>query len=144
MASRPATHFPDFLARNPKPLSILPVDDTLVLKDDTMEVVVYRAINNSHMANAVAAYAPAAKTLSQGDLVDENWDLVYWGNSYPETVKFWNLDVERDLAVHGKINSYTDAINHLRRQANNAKAFCETAAAQNFQVPGCPATNVGF
>lgn len=144
MASRPATHFPDFLAKSGKTLNILPVDDKLVLKDDTMEVVIYRVINNSHMANALLAYAPSAKSVSQGDLVDETWDLVYWGNSYPETVKFWNLDVERDLAVHGKMNSYTDAINHLRRQANNAKAFCDTAAAQNFQIPGCPITNIGF
>lgn len=144
MASRPAKTFPDFLGRNPKPIKIIPVDDRLVLKDSSMEVVVYRVINNSHMANAVIAYAPGAKTVSQGDMVDENWDLVYWGNSYPETVSFWKLDVERDLAVHGKINTYQDALGHLRRQAANAKAFCDKAAAAQFSIPGCPVTNVGF
>ncbi len=144
MASRPARTFPDALGRSPKSIKLVPVDDRLVLKDAVMEVVVYRAINNSHMANAVIAYAPGAKTVSQGDMVDENWDLVFWGNSYPETVSFYKLDVERDLAVHGKINSYQDALGHLRRQAANAKAFCEKAATAMFAVPGCPATNTEF
>jgi hypothetical protein len=144
MTSRPAKLFPDALGRAPKPLKFVPVDDKLVLKDASMEVVVYRVINNSHMANAVLAYAPSAKTVSQGDLVDENWDLVYWGNSYPETVAYWKLDVERDLAVHGKINTYQDAIGHLRRQAANVKTFCDAAAAARFSVPGCPITNIGF
>jgi len=144
MAARPARLFPDALGRSPKPITIIPVDDKLVLKDSSMEVVIYRVIDNSHMANAVIAYAPSAKTVSQGDMVDEGWDLVYWGNSYPETVNFWKLDVERDLAVHGKINTYQDALGHLRRQAANAKAFCDKAAAANFSVPGCPATNVNF
>ncbi|MBM3819454.1 MAG: MBL fold metallo-hydrolase, partial [Acidimicrobiia bacterium] len=144
MAGRPAKTFPDALGRSPRPIRLLPVDETLVLKDAVMEVQIYRTLNNSHMANAVIAYAPGAKTVSQGDLVDENWDLVYWGNSYPETVNFWKLDVERDLAVHGRINTYRDAIGHLRRQAANAKAFCEKAAAANFSVPGCPVTNADF
>jgi hypothetical protein len=144
MASRPTKFFPDALGRSPKPIKIVPVDDKLVLKDSSMEVQIYRVVNNSHMANALIAYAPGAKTVSQGDLVDENWDLVYWGNSYPETVKFWKLDVERDLAVHGKINTYRDALGHLRRQAANAKVFCDKAAAATFSVPGCPVTNVAF
>jgi hypothetical protein len=144
MAGRPAKAFPDALGRNPRPIRILPVDEMLVLKDAMMEVRIYRARNNSHMANALIAYAPGAKTVSQGDLVDENWDLVYWGNSYPETVNFWKLDVERDLAVHGKINTYRDALGHLRRQAANAKAFCEKAATAGFSLPGCPVTNADF
>ena len=144
MASRPARTFPDALGRTPKPIKIIPVDDTLVLKDAAMEVVIYRVINNSHMANALIAYAPSAKTVSQGDLVDQTWDLVYWGNSYADTVNHWKLDVERDLAVHGTINTYQAALGHLRRQANNVKAFCDKAAAASFSVPGCPVTNIGF
>jgi hypothetical protein len=144
MASRPAKLFPDALGRNPKPLKIVPVDDKLVLKDASMEVDIYRVINNSHMANALIAYAPSAKTVSQGDLVDQTWDVVWWGNSYSETVNFWKLDVERDLAVHGDINTYSAALGHLRRQAQNAKAFCDKAAAANFSIPGCPAVNVNF
>ena len=144
MTSRPTRMFPDALGKAPRPLKIVPVDDMLVLKDASMEVRLYRVINNSHMANALIAYAPSAKTVSQGDLVDQSWDLVYWGNSYSDTVNYWKLDVERDLAVHGTINTYQAAIGHLRRQANNVKAFCDKAAAASFSVPGCPVTNIGF
>ena len=59
MAARPAKAFPDALGRNPKPIRIVAVDEKLVLKDSAMEVVVYHAINNSHMANGVFAYVPA-------------------------------------------------------------------------------------
>jgi hypothetical protein len=109
-----------------------------------MEVRVLRAVSNSHMADAVIAYAPSERTVSQGDLVDENWDLVWWGNSYPDTVKKWNLQVDRDLAVHGKINTWADSLQHLRRQAKNAVAFCDVMKSTNVSMPGCPATNVGF
>jgi hypothetical protein len=80
------------------------------------------------MADALIAYAPGAKTVSQGDLVDEGWDLVYWGNSYPDTVGYWKLDVERDLAVHGNMNTYQRALDLLRRQAANTRAFCDKAS----------------
>ena len=144
MAARPARLFPDALGRSPKPVRVRPVDEELVLKDAMMEVRVLRVVSNSHMADAVIAYAPSERTVSQGDLVDENWDLVWWGNSYPDTVKKWNLQVDRDLAVHGKINTWADSLQHLRRQAKNAAAFCDVMKSANVSMPGCPATNVGF
>lgn len=144
MATRPAKRFPDALGRSPKPIRITPVDDRLVLKDAAMEVHVLRAINNSHMANGVFAYVPAARLVAQGDLVDEGWDIVWWGNSYPDSVKHWNLQVDQDLAVHGNINPYAKSLELLRKQAANAKAFCDKAERENYPVPGCPATNVGF
>jgi hypothetical protein len=144
MTSRPARRFPDALGRNQRPLNFIPVDERLVLKDNTNEVHVLRAINNSHMADAVIAWAPAARTISQGDMVDQNWDVVWWGNSFPETVKHYGLNVERDLAVHGDINTWEQTLANLRKQAAQAKAFCDSVAAQNLSMPGCPATNVGF
>ena len=87
---------------------------------------------------------PVAKAVAQGDLVDEGWDIVWWGNSYPDSVKHWNIDVEQDLAVHGNINPYAKSLELLRKQAANAKAFCDKAEKENYTVQGCPATNVGF
>src|SRR5215470_7206868 len=77
MASRPARQYPDALGRNPKPIKIRAVDDHLVLKDNSMEVHVYRVISNSHMADGIFAYAPAARVVAEGDLVDEGWDIVW-------------------------------------------------------------------
>ena len=144
MASRPARLFPDALGRNPKPITIIPVDDRLVLKDNTNEVHVLRGINNSHMADSVIAYAPAARVVAQGDMVDQAWDVVWWGNSFPDTVKYWNIQVDRDLAVHGDINTWAQTLANLRKQAAQAKAFCDAVASVNLSMPGCPATNVGF
>ncbi len=86
MVSRPARQFPDALSRNPKPMKITPVDNHLVLKDTSMELHIYRVIANSHMADGILAYAPAARVVAEGDLVDEGWDIVWWGNSYPDSV----------------------------------------------------------
>jgi hypothetical protein len=141
MASRPAKVFPDALGRNPKSIKIIPVDDKLVLKDRSMEVVVYRAINNSHMANGVFAYAPTAKIVAEGDLVDEGWDIVWWGNSYPDSVKYWKLDVERDLPVHGNMHTYPEVLNLLRTQTKNAQDLCDHVAKSHLAMQGCPVSN---
>ena len=70
-----------------------------------MEVHVYRTIANSHMANGIFAYAPAARVVSEGDLVDESWDISFWANSYPDSVSYWKLHVDKDLPVHGNIHT---------------------------------------
>jgi len=61
MATHPAPNFPDDLAKSPKPLKFMPVDERLRLSDDTMTLDVLWARNNIHMADAVFAYAPAQK-----------------------------------------------------------------------------------
>jgi len=141
MTSRPAKIFPDALGRDPKPIKIIPVDDKLVLKDKSMEVVVYRAINNSHMADGVFAYAPAAKIVAEGDLVDEGWDIVWWGNSYPDSVNYWKLDVERDLPVHGKMHTYPEVLDLLRKQTRNAQDLCDHVEKSHLAMQGCPVSN---
>jgi glyoxylase-like metal-dependent hydrolase (beta-lactamase superfamily II) len=146
--SRTAKNFPDALERGgPKQIKFVPIDDKLVLKDDTMEVDIYRVLNNSHMANAILAYVPSAKVVAEADLLDEIWELNYWANSYPETVKFWGLDVATDLPVHagqGHINTWQDVLNHLHRQVNNVKQLCAKADAANFSLPGCPDSITDF
>lgn len=141
VTSRPAKLFPDALGRNPKPLKLQLVDDTLQLKDSAMEVNVYRVVNNSHMAHGLVAHVPRDRLLAQGDLVDEGWDVVWWGNSYADTVKFWKLDVARDLPVHGNLNTYERAIELLRQQTSNAQKLCAQVEAAQLTMPGCPVGN---
>jgi hypothetical protein len=144
MTSRPAALFPDALGRNPKPINIRAIDDTLVLKDSAMEVQIYRTIANSHMANGIFAYAPSARAVSEGDLVDEGWDISFWGNSYPDSVNYWKLQVDKDLPVHGNMHTYQEVLALIRKQAANAQAFCKRAEDAGFSVQGCPVTNAGF
>ena len=141
MVARPATQFPDSLARNPKPIKIRAVDDQLALKDKSMEVHVYRVTANSHMANGIFAYAPAARVVAEGDLVDEGWDIVWWGNSYPDSVNYWKLQVDRDLPVHGNMHTYPEVVELLKKQTRNAQDLCERVEESHLAMQGCPVTN---
>jgi Metallo-beta-lactamase superfamily len=141
VTSRPATVFPDALGRNQKPLKLMLVDRQLILKDKSMEVDVDRVVNNSHFSQGLMAYAPSAKVVAEGDLVDEGWDLVWWGNSYADSVKYWKLAVEKDLPVHGNIHTYPEVMVLLKQQTDNAVKLCADADAAHLNVQGCPASN---
>jgi glyoxylase-like metal-dependent hydrolase (beta-lactamase superfamily II) len=141
MAARPGTEFPDYLGRNPKPIKIIPVDEKLVLKDSAMEVDVYRVMRNNHMPDGVIAYIPAAKAVAEGDLVDEGWDIVWWGDSYDATVKHWNLDVQTDLPVHGNMHTYEEVLQLLRKQIQNTQELCSHAESSHLALQGCPVVN---
>ncbi len=141
VTSRPAKLFPDALGRNPKPVNIIAVDDHLKLKDKSMELDIYRVVNNSHFASGLFAYVARDKLVSQGDLVDEGWDIVWWGNSYPDSVKYWKLAVEKDLPVHGNIHTYTEVLGQLKQQIANAVKLCADVKAAQLSMQGCPVTN---
>ena len=138
VTSRPATLFPDALQRSGRKAKIEVVDDHLVLQDATNRVDVYRVVNNNHYASGLIAWSPSAKTVSEGDLVDEGWDIVWLGNSYMDTVNYWKLDIERDLAVHGNINPYSVVVALLKKQAKGAEALCARAEAAGLNLQGCP------
>jgi hypothetical protein len=97
-------------------------------------------INNNHYSSGLIAWSPMAKTVSEGDLVDEGWDIVWLGDSYPDTVAYWKLDIERDLPVHGNINPYPKVIELLKAQAKGAQALCARAEAAQLNLQGCPLT----
>jgi hypothetical protein len=141
VTSRPATLFPDELGRHPRAATIIPVDDHLKLKDHSMDLDVYRVVNNSHFAEGLIAYVPRDGLVSEGDLVDEGWDLVWWGNSYPDTVRHWNLQVSKDLPVHGSVHTYPEVLSLLKQQTANAQKFCADVEAAHLSLQGCPVSN---
>ena len=65
MVARPATLFPDALGRSPKPLTFIPVDDHLKLKDSTNEIDIYHIVGNYHMADGVIVHVPASTCSSR-------------------------------------------------------------------------------
>ncbi len=91
-----------------------------------MEVDVYRVVNNSHMAHSLLAYVPRDKLVAEGDLIDEGWDLNWWSNTYPDSVKYWKLDVDRDLPVHGNIHTYPEVLAYIKKQEASTVQFCAT------------------
>jgi len=92
-----------------------------------MEVHLYRVIANNHMADGIFAYAPAARVVAEGDLVDEGWDIVWWGNSYPDSVNYWKLQVEKDLPVHGNVHTYGEVIELLKKQTKTRRISAITS-----------------
>jgi glyoxylase-like metal-dependent hydrolase (beta-lactamase superfamily II) len=144
VTSRPARMFPDQLQKKGRvgKVRVIPVDDRLVLKDANLEVDVLRIVGDSHMSDALGAYVPAAHTFSEGDLMDDTgWDASWWGNSYPDTVKYWHLQVDEDLPVHGHMHTYAEMMALTKKQTATSEALCAKADHAGFAVPGCPVAN---
>jgi glyoxylase-like metal-dependent hydrolase (beta-lactamase superfamily II) len=138
IARRPVTHFPDALSRNPRPLQILAVDDHLRLSGDSLTVDVWRMVSNAHMAHGLMAYVPESRLLIQGDLFDLNWQTYFWGNTYQDNVDYRNLDVERDVPIHGRVLPIADVRRLIEEQTANARALCAEVASAGLSMPGCP------
>jgi glyoxylase-like metal-dependent hydrolase (beta-lactamase superfamily II) len=139
MASRPARLFPDALARNPKPLTFIPVDDHLKLKDSTNEIDIYHIVGNYHMADGVIVHVPASNLLVEADLTTQEWDFNWWGDSLMNNIEYRKIKVATNLAVHSqKPYPLAEVVSAIERQVRNTQAFCRRAAEAQFFQPGCP------
>ncbi|MCL6250859.1 MBL fold metallo-hydrolase [Altererythrobacter sp. KTW20L] len=139
MATRPAMHFPDALARNPQVLQFTPVDDVLVLEDAMRRLEIYRVIEHGHMPDAVFAYLPAERLMMEGDLGDEAWQLHWWGSAYRANIAHRGIDPARNVAVHGTgALSIDETLANTRRQIAAAVQYCATAEGGGRYVMGCP------
>jgi len=138
LGERDVTTYQDNLSRNPRPVSTLAVDDYLQLSDDSLTVDVYHTVSNAHMAHGLIAYLPEHKLLIQGDLFDLNWEVYFWGNTYDDNVAYRNLDVERDVPIHGRVTPVADVHRILEQQKGNARALCSQVANAGLSMPGCP------
>lgn len=139
MVARPARLFPDALARNPKPLKFIPVDDHLKLKDSTNEIDIYHVVGNYHMADGVIVHVPASNLLVEADLTTQNWDFNWWGDSLMNNIEYRKLEVNTNLSVHAqKPFPLAEVVAAIERQVRNTQAFCRRAAEAQFFQPGCP------
>jgi glyoxylase-like metal-dependent hydrolase (beta-lactamase superfamily II) len=138
IAARKSTVDPDAIGSAPKPLKFRAVDDRLQLKDAAMTVDIYHTVSNSHMAEGVFAYVPQDRLLIQGDFYDVSWEIYWWQDTYMDNVRHRNLQVERDVPVHGRVSTLQEVQEGIRRQTRAAQDLCtRMAAAQSFPS-GCP------
>jgi hypothetical protein len=100
----------DALAKNPKPLKIEPVDDELTLKDRSMEVHLYHVKDNPREGTNLFAYVPRDRILVQADLYDSTWLRHPWADNFRWNLDYRKLRVEKDVPVHGAIQSYADVL----------------------------------
>ena len=115
LAARKHTIVPDDLARNvaAPPIRIRPVDDQLVLKDDAMELDLYHVKDNSHSDTLLMGWVPQYHILVQADLYDSGWLQYPWADNLKMNVALRKLQVEKDVPIHGNIESYADVLKRM-------------------------------
>jgi glyoxylase-like metal-dependent hydrolase (beta-lactamase superfamily II) len=140
MIERPASVYPDDLARSPHPLEFVPVDEHLTLQDDTQRLDIYRVLNHTHMANGVLAYLPEQRILMEGDLGDEAWTWHWWAGAMKTNLEAYNLEPLKNVAVHGPPGglSIEDTLANTQKQAEAAQKFCSDQVAKAVFAFGCP------
>jgi hypothetical protein len=118
LVARKHTIVPDDLAGNAAapPIKIKPVDDELVLKDDAMELDLYHVKGNSHSDTLLMGWVPRYHILVQADLYDSGWLIYPWADNLKENVALRKLQVEKDVPIHGNIESYADVIKRMQEK----------------------------
>jgi glyoxylase-like metal-dependent hydrolase (beta-lactamase superfamily II) len=110
VTSRKATVKPDLLTKSGKTLKFRGIDDSLILKDNSMEVMIYHVKDNTHSPLLLMAYVPRDKILIQGDLIDVGWTQHPWAENYAKNLELRHIDFAKDVPVHGKISTHPEEL----------------------------------
>jgi glyoxylase-like metal-dependent hydrolase (beta-lactamase superfamily II) len=121
MTSRKATVKPDLLTKSGKTLKFRGMDDTLVLKDGSMEVDLFKLHDNTHSPYLIAAYVPRDNLLVQGDLIDMTWIRHPWAENYRQNLAMRNIHFTKDLPVHGRIATFDEEMAALKEMEERTK-----------------------
>jgi hypothetical protein len=139
MINHPAGDWPDALSKHPKPVKFLFVDEHLRLSDKTNTVDVYWDRNNTHMADGLFAYVPAAKIMVEADLATAAKDYQYWPDNFQDNIEAYGLDVKMDMPVHfGTPMTYDETIEFIRGGVQRARENCAAEIAKGNHHIGCP------
>jgi hypothetical protein len=136
--SRPAVRFPDELARHPRPMDFMPVDEHLVLEDSTQRLDIYHAVGDFHMSDGLIAYLPNEKILMEGDFTDETWAWNWWAGALRANVDLYGIAPELDIPVHGTPGTIEEKLARTAEQVEAAQRFCAENAARGAYPFGCP------
>ena len=113
---------PDALEKSPKPIKIMPVDDTYTLKDKSMEVRLYHVLKysgNFREGTLLYAYVPRDRVLVQADLYDAGWGRYEWADVFLWNMKYRNLQIEKDVPVHGEIQTWSNVLKTMQDRPNS-------------------------
>ena len=137
-----APDYPDALARRPRPMKFIPVDEHLQLADKTMTVDVYWSRNTTHTADSVFAYAPAAKVIAEGDMATAAYDYQFWPDNYLDALEYYKLDVEFLSPVHAvwtpDVLPEARVLELIKGGVERTRARCAAELAKGNYFPGCP------
>jgi hypothetical protein len=106
---------PDELALHPQEPRFVPVDDSATLKDKSMEVDLFHLLDNPREGTNLFAYVPSERILVQADLYDSTWKYHHWGENVITNIEqIRKLKVDKQVPVHGEIQSYADMVKTIR------------------------------
>ncbi len=121
LIARPHTIVPDELAKAPRPLKLVTVDDQMTMKDAAMEVQLYHLRDNPREGTNLFAYVPRDRILVQADLYDSTWQFHHWGENVITNIeKIRKLRVDKQLPIHGSIQSYREMVKTIRAAAKKS------------------------
>jgi glyoxylase-like metal-dependent hydrolase (beta-lactamase superfamily II) len=145
MVAHKAPDFPDDLARNPRDMNFIAVDDHLRLSDETQTLDIYWAQNNGHMADALVAYIQSEKLMMEGDLVTASVEWQHWPDSLRDIIAKFGLTVERVAPVHpGGLPEGAGTLTLQQAEAllkggtERARQHCQAEMDKGNRHPGCP------
>ena len=91
------------------------VDDAMTMKDNSMEVQLYHLRDNPREGTNLFAYVPRDRMLVQADLYDSTWLYHYWGENVITNIeKIRKLKVDKQVPIHGEIQSYKEMVKTIR------------------------------
>ncbi len=121
MTSRKATLKPDRLTKSGKTLKFRGMDDTLVLKDSSLEVDLFRLHDNTHSPYLIAAFVPGDNLLVEGDLIDMGWVQHPWAENYRQNLAMRKIHFSKDIPVHGRIATFDEEMAALAEMETRNK-----------------------
>lgn len=97
------------LATIRKPLKLMAVDDSLVLKDATLEVAMYHLAGSTHGDGLLALYFPGDRLLAEADVWNPGAQLQPHLRSLDAEIKRRGLVIDRVIPLHGQqIQPYSE------------------------------------
>jgi len=109
-ATRPHTIAPDALAKSPKPLKLVAVDEELALKDSGMTVNLYHVAGNPHADTLLMAHFPRERILVEVDAFTPGSAVQPYAANLRENISRRALKVDRIVPLHGAIAPYSELL----------------------------------
>lgn len=110
VAARSHTLVPDALARTMTPVRIEAVDEELVLKDETMTLVLYPIGGSPHADTLLMAYLPRQRLLVEADVYTPGAAVSPYAANLLENIRTRRLRVDRIVPLHGKVAPFTELL----------------------------------
>jgi len=111
---RPHLIAPDALAKNPKPLRLVPVRDRYTRADSARPIEVYH-VPSDHAGTMLVVYLPSERILIQADLYNPPAPTAVnpvfpFAKALVENVQRRGLAVDRVVGIHGRPVSWNDVV----------------------------------